>query len=123
MRARIKVGRWLPFRARQVLSPHRGIIWSAVVGGLITGSDRYLRGAGGMRWKLAGLMTVASGDGPDVSPSAADRVVAEAIWAPTALLPHCGVRWASTGPDRASLHHALEFEVVDLYPVRSPDQL
>jgi hypothetical protein len=29
MRGRIKVGRWLPFRARQVLNPHHGFVWAA----------------------------------------------------------------------------------------------
>jgi hypothetical protein len=29
-RGRIKVGRWLPFSAREVLNPHEGFIWSAI---------------------------------------------------------------------------------------------
>jgi uncharacterized protein YciI len=29
MRGHIKLGRWLPFRARQVLDPHNGFIWAA----------------------------------------------------------------------------------------------
>jgi hypothetical protein len=29
MRGSSKVGRWLPFRARQVLSPNHGFVWSA----------------------------------------------------------------------------------------------
>ena len=41
--------------------------------GVITGSDRYLDGAGAQDWKLAGVVTVAYGDGPDVSGSAARR--------------------------------------------------
>lgn len=108
MRGRIKVGRWLPFRARQVLSPHRGFVWSARVAGLISGWDRYADGAGAMRWRLAGLVTVASAEGPDASCSAAGRVAAESIWVPTALLPRCGVRWTSDGPDEASLHYDLD---------------
>jgi hypothetical protein len=107
MRGRIKVGRWLPFRATQVLSPHRGFVWTARVGGVITGSDSYLDGAGEMRWKLASLVTVAHGAGPDVSRSAAGRVAAEAIWLPTSLLPRCGVRWTDDGCDRASLDYQL----------------
>src|SRR5215211_5442875 len=27
MRGHIKVGRWLPFRAREVLDPHHGFVW------------------------------------------------------------------------------------------------
>jgi hypothetical protein len=77
----------LPFFARQVLNPHEGFVWSARAAGVITGSDRYLDGAGAQDWKLAGLVTVAYGDGPDVSGSAAGRGGAEGIWVPTALLP------------------------------------
>jgi hypothetical protein len=46
MRGQIKVGRWLPFRARQVLDPHRGFVWTARAAGLIAGVDRYLDDAG-----------------------------------------------------------------------------
>jgi hypothetical protein len=77
MRGRIKVGRWLPFRARQVLSPHEGFLWTARAAGLIAGSDRYLDGVGAMQWKVAGLITVAYGEGRDVSRSAAGRVGAQ----------------------------------------------
>jgi hypothetical protein len=108
MRGRIKIGRWLPFRARQVLSPHRGFIWRARAAGLIAGWDRYINGAGAMRWRLAGLVTVAAAEGPDVSRSAAGRASAEAIWVPTALVPRCGVRWTSTASDEATVHHDLE---------------
>jgi hypothetical protein len=106
MRGRIKVGRWLPFSARQVLNPHEGFVWSARAAGLITGSDRYLDGAGGQEWKLAGLVTVAHGDGPDVARSAAGRGGAEGIWVPTALLPRFGVSW-SADEARLTARHRL----------------
>ena len=95
MRGRIKVGRWLPFRAHQVLNPHHGFVWAARAGGVIAGSDRYLDGTGAQDWKLLGLLTVAHAQGPDTSRSAAGRVGAEAIWLPTALLPRFGVRWSA----------------------------
>ena len=63
MRGQIKVGRRLPFRARQVLSPGHGFIWTARAAGVIAGTDRYVDGAGALRWRLAGLITVAAGDG------------------------------------------------------------
>ena len=44
MRGSIRLGRWLPFRARQVLNPHVGFIWAARVGEVIAGSDQYLDG-------------------------------------------------------------------------------
>ena len=102
MRGAIKVGRWLPFRARQVLNPHHGFVWTARAAGLIAGSDRYLDGAGAMDWKLAGLVTVAAGDGPDVSRSAAGRAGAEGVWLPTALLPRFGVRWSAPADDQVT---------------------
>jgi hypothetical protein len=107
MRGSIRVGRWLPFRARQVLSPHQGFVWSARAAGVIAGTDRYADGAGAIVWRLAGLVTVAAGEGPDVSRSAAGRAGAEGIWLPTALLPRFGVRWSAPADD----HVTAAFEV------------
>ena len=107
MRGSIKVGRWLPFRARQVLSPHDGFVWAARAAWLIAGSDRYLDGAGALEWKLAGLVTVARAEGPDVARSAAGRAGAEGIWLPTALLPRFGVRWAAPAHDRVTAAFAV----------------
>ena len=102
MRGRIKVGRWLPFRAHQVLNPHHGFVWVARAAGVIVGSDRYVDGIGGIEWKLAGLLTVAHAQGQDVSRSAAGRAGAEAIWLPTALLPRFGVRWSVGSDDQVT---------------------
>ena len=107
MHGRIKVGRWLSFRARQVLSPHEGFLWTARAAGLIAGSDRYLDGVGAMRWKVAGLITVADGEGPDVSRSAAGRGGAEAVWVPTALLPRFGVTWSAVDHAHITARYAL----------------
>lgn len=95
MHGRIKVGRWLPFTARQVLNPHAGFVWAARAAAVIAGSDRYLDGAGAMDWKLAGTVILAHTDGVDASRSAAGRAGAEAIWVPTALLPRFGVTWSA----------------------------
>src|SRR5205823_10530283 len=62
MQGQIKVGRWMPFRAREVLAPHEGFAWTARAAGLITGADHYAGGEGGMEWKLAGLLTVMRGE-------------------------------------------------------------
>jgi hypothetical protein len=107
MRGRIKVGRWLPFRARQVLNPHLGFVWAARAAGVITGSDRYVDGVGGMDWKLAGLVTVARGQGHDVSRSAAGRAGAEAAWLPTTLLPRFGVRWSASGTHQVTARYQV----------------
>jgi hypothetical protein len=97
MRGRIRVGRWWPFRAREVLSPHHGFVWQARAAGVISGSDRYLDGAGVLDWKLAGLVTVAHAEGADVSRSAAGRAGFESMWIPTALLPRFDVAWSAQG--------------------------
>jgi hypothetical protein len=102
MRGHIKVGRWLPFHAHQLLNPHHGFVWTARAAGIIAGSDRYLDGVGGLDWKLLGLLTVAHAEGPDVSRSTAGRAGAEAIWLPTALLPRFGVRWAVRSGDQVT---------------------
>lgn len=107
MRGHIKLGRWLPFRAEEVLSPHRGFVWRARVAGLITGSDCYIDGEGAMAWKIAGLVPFLRVQGADVSRSAAGRVGGEAIWAPTALLPRLGVKWSAESGDRISCRYEL----------------
>lgn len=107
MKGEIKVKKWLPFKARQVLSPHVGFVWSGRAAGLIVGSDSYFEGTGLLDWKVAGLITVAHAEGVDVSRSAAGRAGAEAIWLPTALLPRFGVRWSAEGPDRITAAFSL----------------
>ncbi len=108
MRGHIKIGRWIPFRARQVLAPHRGLLWSARAAGVIAGWDRYFDGAGAMRWKLGGLFTVAQAEGPDVLTSAAGRAAGEAIWLPTALLPRYGVEWSALDTNRIEYRYTLD---------------
>jgi hypothetical protein len=95
MRGRIKIGRWLPFRARELLNPSRGFVWRARVAGVLTGSDHYVDGHGSLDWKLLGIKTVVHAQCQDVSRSAAERAGAEAIWLPTALLPRFKVRWTA----------------------------
>lgn len=51
-------------------------------------------------WRLLGLLRVAHEEGPDVARSAAGRAAGEAIWLPTTLLPHFGVRWEAPDEDR-----------------------
>jgi hypothetical protein len=121
MRGSIKLGRWLPFRARQVLAPHDGFIWAARVAGMIVGSDQYLDGTGGMDWKLAGLIRVAHEEGPDVSRSAAGRGAAEGIWLPTAMLPSCGVRWTSQDDTHITARYQLHGTPVEAHYSLGPD--
>jgi hypothetical protein len=115
MKGEIKVKRWLPFRARQVLSPRVGFVWAGRAGGLIAGSDSYFEGKGLLDWKVAGLIPVAHAEGADVSRSAAGRGGAEAIWLPTALLPRFGVRWSAEAPDRIAAAYSLGETQLELH--------
>jgi hypothetical protein len=115
MRGHIKVGRWLPFRAHEVLAPHRGFLWQARAAGLIGGYDCYLDGRGVTEWKLAGLVRVAQGDGPDVSRAAAARAGGEAIWLPTTLLPRFGVTWTASDDAHITAHFEVDGHPLDLH--------
>jgi hypothetical protein len=107
MNGTIRIGRWLPFEAREVLTPLRGFVWSARAAGVFTGSDRYVDGEGAADWRLARLLPVMRASGADVSRSAAGRAGAEAVWLPTALLPRYGVRWTAEGCARISARYRV----------------
>jgi hypothetical protein len=88
MRGRIKLGRWRPFTARQVLSPPGGYTWAATarLAGLpVTGYDRLSSGAGEMRWRLLRLIPVLTAAGPDITRSACGRMAGEIALIPTAF--------------------------------------
>lgn len=87
MRGHIKIGRWLPFHACQILAPRFGTVWRATVAGLIRGSDRYVDGAAGMDWKILGVIPLIHTAGADVARSTAGRAAGESIWVPTAVVP------------------------------------
>ncbi len=102
MHGEIKLNKWLPFEAEQVISAQRGMIWAATVrmfGLPVRGSDCLIDGEGAMRWKLLGLIPIMSASGPDITRSAAGRLDAESVWLPSLL---CGqdVQWSA--PD---VHH------------------
>jgi hypothetical protein len=88
MHGRIKLGRWRPFTARQVLSPPGGYTWAATarLAGLpVTGYDRLSSGAGEMRWRLLRLIPVLTVAGPDITRSACGRMAGEIALIPTAF--------------------------------------
>src|SRR5690606_18922877 len=66
MRGRIRLGtRWVPFRARQVIAPHLGFVWTARAGLVFNGSDHLVDGHGGTDFRLLGVVPVAHDLGPD----------------------------------------------------------
>jgi hypothetical protein len=99
MRGEIKLKRWLPFSAEEVIAWDRGMIWSAAVrmaGLAIRGSDRLVGGEGAMRWRLLGIIPVMAASGPDITRSAAGRMAGESVWL-------CGdeVSWEAPDPSQA----------------------
>jgi len=126
MSGRLRIGRWLPFRGSEVLTPHRGFVWWARTAGIISGSDRYVDGVGELEWKLVGLVRVMHASGGDVSRSTAARAAAEAVWLPTSLLPRFGVEWAALDADHIEARYAIDdqpmhvrYELTDEGHIRS----
>ena len=102
MHGQIRLGTWRPFTATQVLAPPEGFIWAAtarVFGLPVSGYDRFSSGTGQMRWRLLGLVPVLTAVGPDVTASAAGRLVAEGTLVPTTF---DAATWTSAGPDQAT---------------------
>jgi hypothetical protein len=116
MHGEIKLGRWFPFEAEQVMRSDRGMIWSARVsmrGMPVRGSDRLLDGEGGMRWKLLGIIPVMTASGPDITRSAAGRLAGESVWLPSTL---CGenVSWSAPELLRPRARFTVQGEKAEL---------
>ena len=87
---------WHPFDADQVIRWDRGFVWRAKVrikGLPVTGFDRWIDGQGSMHWRLLGIVPIVTASGPDVSRSAAERMLIETVWLPSVLLDP-GVIWS-----------------------------
>ncbi len=112
MHGEIKLKKWIPFKAEQVICWEHGLIWSATAWMNsffpIVGSDRIIDGMGAMQWKILGLFPVMTADGSDITRSAIGRLQSESIWLPSILCGDC-VSW--TSPDcsylDASLHSSF----------------
>ena len=109
MHGEMKLGTWRTFDADQVIHRDRGMVWQArtrMFGLPVTGYDRFVGGVGEMRWKIARVLPLVSGRGPDIARSAAGRWKAELIWLPPALLGE-HVEWSTPAPDLARANFAL----------------
>ncbi len=105
MRGDIRIRRWMPFTADQILLAGVGFVWKPVVGG------RFLRFGGAdilgpddarMEFRLHGLIPVAKASGPDTARSGAGRLAAETVaWVPQAATPQAGACWARIDAERA----------------------
>lgn len=116
MHGEIKLNRWIPFQAEQVICWERGMIWQAVawMNGLpIRGFDRLVDGVGAMRWKLLGLIPVVTATGPDVTRSAIGRMQGECMWLPSVF---CDRTQSWTAPDtvHAQAHLPLLGETAEI---------
>ena len=86
MTGEIKLKKWMPFTANQVVRADCGFVWCARVKNgpvFITGFDQFIDGVGQMQWKLLGLIPIMTGSGPDITRSAGDRYSIERILLPS----------------------------------------
>jgi hypothetical protein len=92
---------WRPFHSTQYIATRApGFIWDArirMAPGLdVRVRDAFVNGRGSMLGRVAGIVTVVDvKDTPDIASGALHRYLAEAAWAPTALLPSAGVQWTT----------------------------
>ncbi len=116
MHGTIRIGRWLPFTAHQIVAP-TGYIWAAEAGRFpitIRGFDRYSGATGQMSWRLFGRIPVVSASGTDITRSAAGRLASEIIGLTPggAVGPH--VAWDGIDDDRAMAHIAIDGSTHDV---------
>ncbi len=100
MQGQIKLGRWYPFQAEEVIVWDQGMIWQASVrwhGLPIRGADRLLQGIGSQDWKFLGLIPVVKASGEEITRSTVGRVQAESIWLPSILAQQAD--WTIADPD------------------------
>jgi hypothetical protein len=116
MAGQIKVGRWLPFRAIQVITSN-AYLWVARAGWRflrITGFDGFTEGEGEMRWLLAGRVPIMRATGTNIARSAAGRLAIDAmVFLPT-LLPT--LRWRpEDGTDIAVAEWEVAGETLNIW--------
>lgn len=122
MHGQIKLGRWRPFTARQVLSPPGGYTWAATarLAGLpVTGYDRLSSGAGEMRWRLLRLIPVLTAAGPDITRSAYGRMAGEIALIPTAFRHAAWTRGEDADTAVATWRFGGDTESAELRAARS----
>ncbi len=101
---RIRIGAWRGFHARQVIAGLEGYVWACatrVSGVPVHGYDRLVHGRGEMVHRAFGRLAVVDESGPDLTRSAAGRLVSEMVWTPAvALAPD--VEWRPVDEQRAT---------------------
>ncbi len=110
-------GDWMPMTADETLNLRKGFVWRAKIGsGLISfsGGDHYFEGTGRMKFRMWGIVPVASATGHDTARSSIGRFVAEAFWLPSALLPQRGVKWTVINDELAQATVIVDGETVSV---------
>jgi hypothetical protein len=105
MHGEILLGAWRRFTAVQRISADGGFVWAAtarVLGLPVTGFDRFTRGSGQMRWRLANAVPVMAAEGEDITRSAAGRHAGELLVAAPAAALDPAVTWKEVDADRAT---------------------
>lgn len=116
MHGEIKLNRWFPFSAEQIIRWNQGMIWRATVrmwGLPVRGFDRLINGEGEMRWTILGLIPLVTASGPDITRSAAGRVQGETMWLPSVLCRK-DVSWMALDSSRALFNLTVEGENTDV---------
>jgi len=107
MQGEIRIGRWLPFTATQVLRAGVGFVWKPVVGGRllrVLGADILGPDDARMEFRLHGRIPLAKSTGPDTARSGAGRLAAETVaWIPQASTPQAGATWQPIDGNRAAV--------------------
>ncbi|MBV8222650.1 MAG: hypothetical protein JO293_04770 [Candidatus Eremiobacteraeota bacterium] len=116
MHGEIKVGKWLPFTADEVICSGVGYIWNATTRAWVlpvSAKDRLVNGVGSTSIKLFGIIPYLSESGPDISRSAAGRYATELCWLPSALCDPA-IAWSAPDDRHAVAHLAIGEERMEL---------
>jgi hypothetical protein len=109
--------------AEEILAPRRGFIWTAharMSGLPVRVRDHYFENDGGLHVDILGLIPMPLGSGEDVTRSSRGRLIAEAVWCPTALVS-LDVKWEPIDDNRARFTLAVDGEAVSVTVYVAPD--
>lgn len=110
MHGEIRIGRWMPFTAQQIVAPS-GYIWAAEARRFpiaVRGFDRYSQATGQMSWRLFGRVPVVSSSGDDITRSAAGRLASEVIGLTPGGALGPTVAWEPIDGNRAMAHITID---------------
>lgn len=113
----------LHLSAAETLAPRTSFVWTARgrLNGLpVRVHDFYADAQGGIDVVALGLLPLPFGHGPDVARSSRGRLVAEAVWCPTALV-HPDVRWDCIDHNRIRYSLPVDGEAVEVTLEIAPD--